>query len=473
MPRTRTAATLTVTFSTLLSCLATPILADESTEPAPANELHTVKLGTLEKTWDGLLRLETNRSRPVKIGAEQYSRSAEIAEVLVRSGTVRKGDVILRLDTTEIDEAIRDAKTALEEKQVQIEIANRTRAMEDESMAISMERTVKSEERAQRDLELFERFRADMMKQRQQMSLEYSQFRVDDADEELRQLQEMYGDTTLADQTKDIVLNRAKRSLNQSQRSFAMAKTEHTLFENHEFPDRVSDMKDGARWKATDLEHARMREKLAMMRRELDLAGERRSLEKLQDRLDDLQEDRKRFTVTAPIDGVLTRINLEAGDTMGMQQGIAQVHDLNRMALKGTIDAIDLNVLREGMAVDVEVPVFPGFGFDGTIRSIGLIGSPSGSSTSFPIEVEMKSDDDRLRLGIACNVKATRTFPNVLTVPTDAVQRDDDRTYVLVRRGENTIEQDIVIGLGNDADVIVLSGLRNGDVIVIDRAEDE
>ncbi len=252
-----------------------------------------------------------------------------------------------------------------------------------------------------------------------------------------------------------------------------MAKTEHTLFENHEFPDRVNDIKDGARWKATDLEHARMREKLAMMRRELDLAGERRALDKLQERLDDLEADRKRFTVTEPIDGVLTRIDLEAGDTMGMQQGIAQVHDLSRMALKGKIDAVDLNVVREGMNVDVQVSAFPGFEFGGTIRSIGLIGSPSGSSTSFPIEIAMDSEDERLRLGIACNVEATRTFPNVLTVPMDAVQRDGDRTYVLVRRGENTIEQDIVLGLGNDADVIVLSGLKNGDVIVIDREEDE
>ena len=141
------------------------------------------------------------------------------------------------------------------------------------------------------------------------------------------------------------------------------------------------------------------------------------------------------------------------------------VHDLSQLALKGKIDAIDLNVLQEGMAVDVEVPAFPGFGFDGTIRSIGLIGSPSGSSTSFPIEVEMKSEDDRLRLGIACNVEATRSFRNVLTVPMEAVQRDGDRTYVLVQRGENTIEQDVVLGLDNGTDVVVLSGLKTGDVV--------
>ena len=77
----------------------------------------------------------------------------------------------------------------------------------------------------------------------------------------------------------------------------------------------------------------------------------------------------------------------------------------------------------------------------------------------------MKSEDDRLRLGIACNVEATRSFRNVLTVPMEAVQRDGDRTYVLVQRGENTIEQDVVLGLDNGTDVVVLSGLKNGDVV--------
>lgn len=468
----RTTRTLPLLASALIASVAIPSLADDGTPP-PAEELHTVKLGMLEKDWDGTLRLETNRSRPVKIGADQYSRSAEVAEVLVRSGAVRKGDILLRLDTTEIDEAIEDATTALEEKKVQIDIADRTRAIEDESMAISMERSVKSEERARRNLELFERFRADMMKQRQQMSLEWSQYRVDDADEELQQLEAMYGDTTLADRTKDIVLNRAKRSLDQSQRNLAMDRTEHDLFERYEFPEREQDVKDSARWETTNLDHAKIRQKLAMMRRELELAKEKRSLEQLMERLDELKADRERFTVTAPIDGILTRIDLEAGDNVGMQQGIAQVHDMSRVALKGSIDASDLNVLDEGMDVEIEVPAFPGLDLDGSIRSIGLIGSPSGASTSFPIEVALKSDDERLRLGLACRVEAARTFRNVLTVPMAGVHRDGDRTHVLVRRGENTIEQDVVLGLDNGDDVIILSGLKAGDVIVLTADEDE
>ena len=463
----------------LLACaiagctLAFAVAEEQDIVPPPSDEVHSVKLGVLEIEWDGSLRLETNRSRPVKVGADQYGRGAEVAEVLVRSGMVRKGDVILRLDTTEIDEAIEDATTALDEKKTQLEIATRNRGIEDEAMKISMERTVKSDERAQRNLQLFEQFRAEMMKQRQQMSLEWSQYRVDDADEELTQLQEMYGGTTLADRTKDIVLNRAKRSLDQSQRSLSMDKTENTLFKKYEFPEREQDIRDSARWQHSDLQHARVRQMLSLMRRELDMAKEQRSLKDLQERLEELKGDRERFIVKAPINGILTRIDLETGDDVSMQQNLAQVHDPSQMALKGTIDATDLNVVSEGMKVQIGVPAFPGMELDGTIQSIGLIGAPSGKSTSFPIEVDLASQDDRLRLGLACNASATKSLRNVLAIPMDAVQRDDDRTFVKIRRGENTVEQDVVLGLDNGTSIVVLRGLKTGDEVVIDSQEEE
>ena len=85
----------------------------------------------------------------------------------------------------------------------------------------------------------------------------------------------------------------------------------------------------------------------------------------------------------------------------------------------------------------------------------------------------MKSKDDRLRLGLACQVEASRTFQNVLAVPMTAVHRDGDRTHVLVQRGENTVEQDVVLGLDNDENVIVLSGLKAGDVVVLTADEEE
>lgn len=455
--------------STILTATAEESIPLEAITPA---ESHDVKLGSLEVEWSDDLRIEAEQSRPIKVGGEEWGRSAEIVEVLVRSGMVRKGDTLLRLDTTEIDEAIDKAKTALAELKTRQDIDRRTRAIEQEAMATDLEQSIKADERAQRDLKLFDSTRSKIQKEQQQMSFERSSNYVDDQAEELRQLEEMYGDTTLADRTKDIVLERARRGLDLAQRSFEHTKTNNGLWAQYTFPDQQQDMQDNVRWKTQRLDHTRIRQQLTRMRWELDTARAARELEDAQERVDDLLKDREQFVVKAPISGVLTRIKLEVGDDVGMQQTLAQVHDVESALLKGTLDAEALAVVNTGMQVDIDVNAFPGLTLPGRIRDIGLIGSPAGATTSFPIEIMLTKNDERLRLGLSCTATAKRRINNVIAIPRAALQQDGDRTYVRLQRDEVVIEQDVVTGRGNADEVEIVSGLNAGDRILLDDESD-
>jgi len=449
------------------------LAAAEEPEEAPRYSEHVVKLGNLEVEWEGNLRLEPINTHSINVDTDQWNQQAEVLDVVVRDGIVRRGDVLLRLDTTRIDEAIAEAMTALEELKTRTDISEKTRAIEAESMATTLEQNVKSEERARRDLKLFEQYRAKIQKERQAMNYERSQNYVDDQTQELNQLETMYGDTTLDDRTKDIVLERARRGLDLAERGFKHTKVENTLFDEYTFPDREQDVKDSARWKLQSLGHLKIRHQLTRMRWELDIARETRDLDDKQERLDELKKDRERFTIKAPIDGILTRIGAEAGDEIGMHQQLAQIHDPSTAQLEGTIEASDLLVLDQGMRVSVEAGAFPGLSLPGTIRSIGLVGTPSGTGTSFPIEITLSKRDDRLRLGLACSATARKNFKQVLRVPVAAVEvGDGDRHFVRLKRGENVIEQEVVTGQRNDEFIEIVSGLKSGDRIQVPVDED-
>ncbi len=459
----------------IITLVCAPLLlmaAVEDTDQTPRYSEHIVKLGNLEVEWEGDLRLEPIDTHSINVDTEQWNQQAEVLDVIVRDGVVRRGDVLLRLDTTGIDEAILEAQTALDELKTRTDISRQTRAIEAESMATSLEQSVKAEERARRDLKLFEQYRAKIQKERQTMSFERSRNYVDDQTQELQQLESMYGDTTLDDRTKDIVLERARRGLDLAERSFEHTKVENSLFDDYTFPDREQDVKDSARWKQQSLDHLKIRNQLTRMRWQLDIARETRDLEDKQERLDELKADRERFIIKAPIDGILTRIGVEAGDEIGMHQQLAQVHDPATAQLEGTIEAADLLVLEQGMKVSVEAPAFPGLTVPGSIRSIGLVGSPSGAGTSFPIEITLSKQDDRLRLGLACRAIAKKTLKRVLRVPAAAVGVEDgDRHFVRLMRGENIIEQEVVTGQRNDGFIEIISGLKAGDRIQVPMEE--
>ena len=464
-----------IIIAALLAATLPMMAADEAVPlvPLATPDTHVVKLGSLEVQWSEELRLEAEQSRPIKVGSEEWGRSAEVLEVLTRSGLVRKGDTLLRLDTTDIDEAIDNAKTALAELKTRQDIDRRTRAIEQESMATDLEQSVKADERARRDLDLFMSTRSKIQQEQQQMSFERSSNYVDDQAEELRQLEEMYGDTTLADRTKDIVLERARRGLDLAQRSFEHTQTNNGLWKQYSFPDQKQDMQDNVRWKTQRLDHTRIRQQLTEMRWELDTARAARELKDAQEKVDNLLKDREQFVIKAPIDGVLTRIGVEVGDDVGMQQTLAQVHDVDSAHLKGTINAEALAVVQNGMRVDVDVDAFPGLTLPGTITHLGLIGSPSGNGTTFPIEIDLRKSDERLRLGLACTAHATRNIEHVIAIPRAALHRDGDRTYTRLQRGEVVIKQDVVTGRGNSDEVEIVSGLKIGDQILLDDESDE
>lgn len=453
----------------LLMCAIPMIAADDSMplDPVAMPSSHVVKLGSLEVEWSDDLRLEAERSRPIKVDSEEWSRSAQVSDVLTRSGMVRKGDVLIRLDTTDLDEAIDKAKTALTELKTRQDIELRTRSIEQEAMATDLEQSVKADERAQRDFKLFMSTRSEIQQEQQQMSFERSSSYVDDQAEELRQLEEMYGDTTLADRTKDIVLERARRGLDIAQRSFEHTKTNNGLWKQYTFPDTKRDLQDNVRWKTQRLDHTRIRQQLTRMRWELDTARASRDLEDAENKVADLLNDREHFVIKSPIDGILTRINLEVGDDVGMQQTLAQVHDMSSAMLKGTITAESLAVVSDGMRVDVDIDAFPGLTLPGSIVHIGLIGSPAGGSTTFPIEITLDTSDDRLRLGLTCTAHATRRLDNVIAIPRSAIQNDGDRTYVRIQRDEVVVEQDVVSGRGNTKEVEIVSGLKPGDHVLL------
>ncbi len=132
-----------------------------------------------------------------------------------------------------------------------------------------------------------------------------------------------------------------------------------------------------------------------------------------------------------------------------------------------------LTILDTGASVTVRADAFPGLSLPGIIDSIGLVGTPSGAGTSFPIEISLRGEDPRLRLGLACTAATTRTLKNVIAIPHEAIHHDGERTYVMLRKGENTIERDVTTGHENQSSIEIVSGLSVHDVITITSDESE
>ena len=117
------------------------------------------------------------------------------------------------------------------------------------------------------------------------------------------------------------------------------------------------------------------------------------------------------------------------------------------------------------MQVSVSVEAHPGKTFMGTVK---YIGPKAGESLLFPVEIVIPNDHQyRLKAGMTSRIDLNVTTAyNALLIPRIALLGSvrDARVYVV----ENNIAhiRQITAGSEFDSDIEILSGLKEGDVVI-------
>jgi HlyD family secretion protein len=118
------------------------------------------------------------------------------------------------------------------------------------------------------------------------------------------------------------------------------------------------------------------------------------------------------LTVSAPFDGVVEAVDLRPGDIVPPNAPVVSLLDTGRLYVRAYVPENHLNI-RTGQQVKVSVDSFPGERFTGEVTFVarqaeftpGNVQTPEERSKQvFRIRIELKSDLDRLRPGMAADV---------------------------------------------------------------------
>jgi multidrug efflux pump subunit AcrA (membrane-fusion protein) len=314
------------------------------------------------------------------------------------------------------------------------------------------------------------------MLRQQDLSMMSREFGMADQKQELAQLEEMYSGTHLAQETKDIVLDRARRGVMMGEEYMKLAKNDETVAKQYRHPQRDEQVRDALKWAKEDESHAKVGVASTEDRKAMDLEGAQRGVKDAQEKLADLTADRGLLEVVAPADGIMTNIELEPKDNVGARQAICEVLDPTDLVVKFSALPEDLRILApaEGEAVrnvTLRLPDFPEIKLTGTITEMGeMISSGGGEANTIPVTVKIAGASNPLvRLGLKCKVGAERTLKGVLAVPKECIKTEAGKsTCKVLTSGGKTEERTIVVGPSNDKMTMVVEGLKAGDEVVIE-----
>ncbi len=193
--------------------------------------------------------------------------------------------------------------------------------------------------------------------------------------------------------------------------------------------------------------------------------------------------------IRAPMAGTVVAIPIEAGQTVNAVQStptIIKVADLDTMTIKAQISEADVVNVRTGMPVYFTILGRPGTRYQATLRAVepapdsindesssALTGTSNSSSTTSAIYYnglfDVANPEGVLRISMTAQVYIVlAAIKNAVVVPATALHRTGERTTVQVVDAQGEAhERQVTVGLNNNVQAQITTGLKVGEKVVI------
>ncbi|HTU83698.1 MAG TPA: efflux RND transporter periplasmic adaptor subunit [Candidatus Acidoferrales bacterium] len=184
--------------------------------------------------------------------------------------------------------------------------------------------------------------------------------------------------------------------------------------------------------------------------------------------------------VRAPFSGVIQSVTaqpndplrpLQPGDPVTSGQALFTIAGDDGYTVKAEVDEQDAIDVRAGLPVLVTGEDFPGRTIRGRVESMAPVATKSTDASSTAMQVlttiALDSSPAFLRDGMSADVDILTTdIPHALSVPNDAIVRQNGVPYVYVVENRVATRRRIVTGKTADTQTLVRSGLAAGETVV-------
>ncbi|CAB1075428.1 Probable Co/Zn/Cd efflux system membrane fusion protein [Olavius algarvensis Delta 1 endosymbiont] len=196
------------------------------------------------------------------------------------------------------------------------------------------------------------------------------------------------------------------------------------------------------------------------------LDEEKGHLEVTRARVSSLEARLQDYTIRAPFSGVLGTRQVSAGAVVDSNSVITTLDDITTIKLDFTIPEIHLGALKIGMKVSAHSLAYPDRQFGGEVTAISSRVDPE--TRALMIRARIPNSEHLLKPGMLLTVDLVTSRTRSLIIPEEAVIQEKDKKFVLLVSSENTVtKKEIAAGRRIPGKVEVISGLMEGDQVII------
>ncbi|QQE12168.1 efflux RND transporter periplasmic adaptor subunit [Planctomycetota bacterium] len=400
-----------------------------------------------------------------------------IIEVIPEGSTVKKGDILCKLESKKIEDKIEAETLAVESAQTEFTNAQRNLEIEKNSAATSKKAAEVKLLMANLDYNKWKD--GDVPKKERELELA-----LKEAKKQVTRTERDFINSKQLFEEKFISLNELEDDelkMDKAKDSLITAENNITIYEDYTHIKEQSDKVTQVDTAKSSLERTIATNQSKISRIESELKSKERRLMIKKNGLEELKEQFASTTVLAPQEGLVvygTSVGsrwsrqdpIKEGRQIRFNETIIVLPDTTQMIAKIKVHEAMLPQVKEGQEVQITIDARPGEIFSGKVSSIAIMAEEGSwmnpNLREYVVKVEMAKDDSvGLKPAMRCTGKiVVGKVEDSVAVPIQAIWTEGKNHFVYVGAKET---RDIKIGRSSESFVEILEGLEAGDQVLL------
>jgi HlyD family secretion protein len=195
-------------------------------------------------------------------------------------------------------------------------------------------------------------------------------------------------------------------------------------------------------------------------------------LDNAQVQIDSIEASLEVETLTAPMDGTITAVDVSVNDLVSNGTEAFQIDDMSSLYIDVSISETDIDNIYVGQEMNLSLDAVTGKQYTAQVTAISSSSTYAGGGANYPVTAVLIDADSAIMPGMTADASViTAQHSNVLLVPNLSVTTQNGNKVVDLIRDNAVISVPVTIGLVSDTQSEISSPqIKSDDVIVLNPA---
>jgi HlyD family secretion protein len=440
---------------------------------------YTVKKGPLTISF---VESGTIKARDQIILKNEVEGKTLITSVVPEGTRVKKGDLLIELDVSELEDKKIDREIAVQNAEAAFVSAKENLAIVENQAKSDVDLAILTLDFAKQDLEKY--VKGDYLNElhQKEAKITLSKEKYERAKDTLLWSEKLAEENFIS----NTELQGDKLAKDEAEMNVQIAEMDKKLLEEYTYKRQVAKLQSDVNQAEMDLERTKRKAHANVIQAQAELKAKESEYGRQKDKLDKIVTQISKTKIYAPDDGLVIYASsakntggwrgsnsepLDVGREVYEREELIYLPTGNKSDAEIMVHESYLKKISVGMPTLITVDALQGKKYYGTIQQIAPL--PDARSMwmnpdlkLYTTKVSIDSEDIALRSGMSCQAEIiVEQHKEAIYVPLQAVIRVGNEPTVYVKNGKNFVPRTVKLGLDNNKVIHILEGLNDGDVV--------